>query len=153
MECWRRAVVDSSLDWGTGAPGRARRRRGYSGEVWVGVGMPSSEEEGATSGQGGPGKRNWRRRGARVVSGAARGSSLWGAASRLLRRGGRASGCPPVRKAVLGVAGVANRWRRSSGDALKTKTIDEEEERREAAVYTRGTFSPGSIHRPGLKHL
>ena len=102
--------------------------------------MPSGEEEGAASGRGGPGKRNRRRRGARAASG-------------LLRRGGRASGCPPVRKTASGVAGEANRWRRSSGDALKTKTIDEEEERREATVYRRGTFSSGSIHCPGLKHL
>ena len=57
------------------------------------------------------------------------------------------------KQAVSGVAGEANRQRRSSGDALRTKTIDEKEERREAAVYRRGTFSPGSIHRPGLKHL
>jgi len=85
--------------------------------------------------------------------GAAGGSSVMGVVSGLLWRGGRASGCPPVRKAASRVAGEANRRRRSSGDALKTKTIDEEEERREAAVYTRGTFSPGSIHRPGLKHL
>ena len=78
----------AALDRGTGAPGRARRRRGYSGEVWVGVGMPSGEEEGAVSGRGGPGKRNRRRRGARAASGAARGSSLRGVASGLLRRGG-----------------------------------------------------------------
>ncbi|XP_066351584.1 uncharacterized protein [Miscanthus floridulus] len=69
--------------------------------------MPSDEEEGTASGQGGPGKRNWRRRGARAASGAARGSSLRGTASGLLQRGGRASGCPPVRKAVSGVAGKA----------------------------------------------
>ena len=46
-------------------------------------------------------------RGARAASGAARGSSLRGAASGLLRRGGRASGCPPVRKAASRVAGKA----------------------------------------------
>jgi len=77
-----------------------------------------------------------------------------GAASRLLRQGGRASGCPPVRKqAASGVAGEANRRRRSSRDALKMKTIDEEEERREATVYRRGTFSPGCWKEPGLKDL
>ncbi|XP_066365290.1 uncharacterized protein [Miscanthus floridulus] len=103
MECWRRAVVDNGLDRGTGAPGRAQRRQGYSSEVWVGVGMPSGEEEGAASGRGGPGKRNGGGV-ARMASGAARGSSLRGAASGLLRRGGRASGCPPVRKAASGVA-------------------------------------------------
>ncbi|XP_066373487.1 uncharacterized protein [Miscanthus floridulus] len=69
--------------------------------------MPSGDEEGAASGQGGPGKRNRRRRDARAVSGAARGSSLRGAASGLLRRGGRASGCPPMRKVASGVAGKA----------------------------------------------
>ena len=69
--------------------------------------MPSGEEEGAVSGRGGLGKRNRRRRGARAASGAARGSSLRGATSGLLRRGGRASGCPPVRKAASGVAGKA----------------------------------------------
>ena len=57
------------------------------------------------------------------------------------------------KQAALGVAEEANRRRRSFGDALKTKTIDEEEERREAVVYRRGTFSPGSMHRPGLKNL
>ena len=47
-----------ALDRGTGAPRRARRRRGYSGEVWVGIGtMPSGEEEGAASGAA------WRARG------------------------------------------------------------------------------------------
>ena len=110
-----------------------RMSRGRHGVGGVGT-MPSGEEEGATSG-------------------ATRGSSVMDAALGLLWRGGRASGCPLVRKAASGVAGEANRRRRSSGDALKTKTIDEEEERREAAVYTRGTFSPGSIHRPRLKHL
>ena len=106
--------------------------------------MPSDEEEGVASGAA------WR---AHAASGAAGGSSEMGAASGLLRQGGRASGCPPVRKAASGVVGEANRRWRSSRDTLKTKTIDEEEERREAAVYTRGTFSPSSIHRPGLKHL
>ena len=74
-----------------------------------------------------------------------------GAALGLIRQGGRASGFPPMRKAASGVAGEVNRRRRSSGDALKTKTIDEEEERREATVYRRGTFSPGSIHQSELK--
>ena len=65
-------------------------------------------------------------------------------------RGVRAS---PARWASLGVPSDEEGGVGGSGDALKTKTIDEEEERREAAVYRRGTFSPGSIHRPGLKHL
>ncbi|XP_066354584.1 uncharacterized protein [Miscanthus floridulus] len=69
--------------------------------------MPSGEEEGAASGQGGPGKRNRWRRGVRAASRAARGSSLRGAASGLLRRGGRASWCPLVRKAASGVVGKA----------------------------------------------
>ena len=142
--------MDNGLDRGMGAPGLARRRRGYSDEVWVGVGMPSGEEEGAASGRVARESETaaaWRARGVE-------GSSVRGAASGLLWQGGRASGCPPVRKqAASGVAGEANRRRRSSGDALKTKTIDEEEERREAAVYRRGTFSPGSMHRPELKHL
>jgi len=92
MECWRRAVVDSGLDRGTGAPGRARCRRGYSGEVWVGVGMPSSEEEGAASGRGGPGKRNRRRRGAHGVGG-----------SQGLLLEGRGVGATPARWAGVGV--------------------------------------------------
>ena len=56
-----------------------------------------------------------------------------------------------MRKAASGVAEEVNRQRRSSGDALKTKTIDEEEETREATVYRRGTFSPGCWKEPGLK--
>ena len=80
--------------------------------------MPSGEEEGAALGRGGPGKQNQRRRGARTASGAARGSSLRGAASGLLRRGGRASGCPPVRKAASGVAGKAK-----SATAWRTRGV------------------------------
>ena len=77
---------------------------------------------------------------------------------------GRGVGATPARWASLGVpsgeeaggvgggrggeSAAAELW-----DALKMKTIDEEEERREATVYRRGSFSPGSMHRPGLKHL
>ena len=68
----------------------------------MGVGMPSGEEEGAASGRGGPGKRNRWRRVARAASGAARGSSLRGAASGLLRARWAGVGVPSYEEGGVG---------------------------------------------------